>query len=67
MFEKMMSGKKYPLIISNTDRSNGGGTHRWSILKISRKSELLYFDSFGISGMRHFIVRNNKKIVGSKG
>ena len=24
MFEKMMSGKKYPLIISNTDRSNEG-------------------------------------------
>ena len=61
MFEKMMPGKKYPSIIANTDRSDEGGTHWWSILKISPKSKLLLFDSFGISGMRHFIVANDKK------
>ena len=43
MFEKMMSGKKYPFIISNTERSNESGTHWWSILNISPKSELLFF------------------------
>ena len=65
MFEKMMPGKKYPSIFANTDRSDEGGTHWWSILKISPKSKLLLFDSFGISGMRHFIVANDKKkIVG---
>ena len=64
MFEKMMSGKKYPFKISNTGRTNEGGIHSWSILNILPKSELLLFDSFGIRGMRDFIVSEDKKIVG---
>ena len=59
-----MSGKKYQFIISNTDRSDEGSSHCWSILNISPKSELLLFDSFGISGMKHFIVSDGKKVVG---
>ena len=27
MFEKMIPGKKYPFLVSNTDRSNQGGMH----------------------------------------
>ena len=42
MFERMMPGKKYPFIISNTDRSDKNGTHWWSILNISSKSELFF-------------------------
>ena len=42
MFERMMPGKKYPFIISNTDRSDKNGTHWWSILNISPKSELFF-------------------------
>ena len=64
MFQKKMPGKKYPLIISNTDRRDEGGTHWWSILNISPKTELLLFDSFRVSGMRHFIISGDKKIVG---
>ena len=63
MLEKMMPGKKYPLFVSNTDRSNQAGTHWWSIMNISLKSEL-FFDSYGIEGMKHFIVSDDKKIVG---
>ena len=58
-----MPGKKYPFIISNTDRSDQGNTDWWSILNISLKKGLLFFDSFGIRDMRHFIVSNDKKIV----
>ena len=43
MFEKMMPGKKYPFLISNTDRSNQGRTHWWSITNILPKSELFLF------------------------
>ena len=43
MFEKMMPGKKYPFIISSNGRSDKGGTHWWSILNISPKSELGFF------------------------
>ena len=42
MFERMMPGKKYPFIISNADRSDKNGTHWWSILNISPKSELFF-------------------------
>ena len=63
MFEKLMSGKKYLFIISNTDRSDEGGTHWWGILNISSKSELLLFDSFGISGMKRFVVLDDRQIV----
>ena len=42
MFERMMPGKKYPFIISNTDRSDKNGTHWWSILNISPKSDYFF-------------------------
>ena len=63
MFERMMPGKKYPFIISNTDRSDKNGTHWWSILNTSPKSELFLFILFGIDGMKHFIVQDNKKLL----
>lgn len=42
MFEKMMHGKKYLLIISNSDRSDAGGTQWWSILNISPKKSTIW-------------------------
>ena len=63
MFEKSMSGKKYPFIISNANRSDENGTHWLSTLNISPKSEILLFDSFGIIGMKRFIAQDDKKIV----
>ena len=59
-----MPGKKYPFIISNTDRSDKNGTHWWSILNISPKSELFFYYSFGIDEMKHCIVQEDKKTVG---
>ena len=64
MFEKIMPGKKYSFIILNTDRSDEGSIHWWSILNISPKSKLLHFDSFRISGMKPFFVSDDKKIIG---
>ena len=34
-FEKMIPFLKYPFLIANTDRSDKGGPHWWSILNIS--------------------------------
>ena len=62
MFERMMSGKKYTFIISNTDRGDKNGTHWWGVLNISSKSEpFFYYYSFGIDGMKDFIVQDDKK------
>ena len=56
-FKKMMKGKKYPFLIGNTDRSDKQGTHWWSILDIHGKKDFLHFDSFGIKGLKKFIVK----------
>ena len=52
LFEKMMPEKKYRFIISNTDREDQPGTHWWSTLNIYSASKLLFFDSFGIAGLK---------------
>ena len=61
----MISAKeaKYPFIIANTDDSSKGGTHWWSILDIELKNDIFFFDSFGLDGLKHFIVQDNQKIV----
>ena len=61
----MMSAKKgkYPFVIANTYASSKQGTHWWSILDIESKTDIFFFDSFGLDGLTHFIVQEDKKIV----
>ena len=49
----VISGKrgKYPFVIANTDSSAKSGPHWWSILNIEPKSEIFFFDSFGLDGL----------------
>ena len=54
---------KYPFIIANTDVNNKKGTHWWSILNIEPKNELFFFDSFGLDGLKHFIIQDDRKII----
>ena len=62
-FKKMMKGKRYPFLITNTDRSDKQGTHWWSILDIDGKKDFLLFDSFGMKDLKNFIVKDDEKIV----
>ena len=57
----MISAKngKYPFIIANTDDSSNRGTHWWSILDIETKTDIFFFDSFGLDGLKHFIVQDD--------
>ena len=57
-----MKGKKYPFLIAKTDRSDKPGTHWWSILDIDSKKDFLLLDSFGMQGLRNFIVQDYAKI-----
>ena len=66
MFEKMIPGKKYPFLISNTDRNDQGRIHWWSIMNILPKSKLRFFSSYGIERMKQFIVSDDKKIVAKR-
>ena len=60
----MISDKrKYPFIIANTDSSDKPGVHWWSILDIEPKTDIFFFDSFGLDGLKHFIVQDDKPIV----
>ena len=52
-----------PLSIANTDSSNKGDVHWWSILDIEPRNDIFFFDSFGLDGLKHFIIQDDKKIV----
>ena len=54
---------KFPFIIANTDSSKKSGTHWWSILDIEPRTDIFFFDSYGIEGLKHFIIQDDKKIV----
>ena len=54
---------KYPFIIANTDDSSEKGTHWWSILNIEPRNELFSFDSFGLEGLKQFIIQDDIKII----
>ena len=61
----MTSSKKgkYTFVIANNGSSEKGGTHWWSILDIEPKTDIFFFDSFGIDGLKYFIVQDDKKII----
>ena len=61
----MISEKKgkYPFVIVNTDSSEKGDTHWWSILDIEPKTDIFFFDSFGLDGLRHFIIQDDRNII----
>ena len=47
---------KYPFVIANTDSSEKGRAHWWSVLDIEPKTDIFFFDSFGLDGLKHFII-----------
>ena len=54
---------KYPFIIANTDDSEKEGTHWWSILDTEPKTDIFFFDSYGLDGLKHFIIQDDKEII----
>ena len=56
---------KYPFMIMNTDRGNKEGTHWWSFLEIAEKEKIFLFDSYGFTGLKEFIIDNDRKTLDS--
>ena len=54
---------KYPFIIVNTDGSEKQGTHWWSILDIEPRTDIFFFDLYGLDGLKHFIIQEDKEII----
>ena len=55
--------RKFPFIIANTGASDKSGVHWWSILDIEPRTDIFFFDSYGIEGLKHFIIQDDRKIV----
>ena len=56
-------GGKFPFIIANTDDSSKPGVHWWSILDIETRTDIFFFDSYELDGLKHFIIQDDKNIV----
>ena len=37
--------------------------HRWSVLDLPPRKEIFLFDSFGLLGLKNFIIQDDKKIL----
>ena len=54
---------KFSFIIANTDASDKLGVHWWSIIDIEPRNDIFFFDSYGIEGLKHFIIQDDREIV----
>lgn len=54
---------KCPSLVSNMDRYDKQGTHWWSILDLHPKKEVFSFNTFGLKGLKHFIMQGDIKII----
>lgn len=68
-FQQIMKirSTSYPFLISNTDSFDKDGTHWWGILDIHLKAEIFFFDSFGLDGLKNFVIQDDQKIVQKRG
>ena len=54
---------KFPFIIANIDASNKPDVHWWSILDIEPRTDIFFFDFYGIEGLKHFIIQDDRQIL----
>ena len=54
---------KFPFIIAKTDASDKPGVHWWSIRDIEPRTDIVFFDSYGTEGIKHFIIQYDRQIV----
>ena len=47
----------------NVDAADKNGTHWWSIVDIELRTDLSFFDTFGVYGLKSFIIQDDKKVV----
>ena len=55
--------RKYPCVIANTDSSENEETQWWSILIVEAKQDIFFFDSFGLDGLKQFIIQDDGNVI----
>ena len=54
---------KYSFVVANTDNSSQSGAHWWSVLDIEPKTDIFFFDSFDVDGLKNFVIQDDKKVI----
>ena len=49
--------------MANTDSSEDGETQWWSILNVEAKQDIFFFDSFGLDGLKQFIIQDDGNVI----
>ena len=64
-YKTMISEKegKHPFIIVNTDSDDKDGTQWWNIMDIEPKTDLLFFDTFGVDGLKSIRIQDDQKVI----
>ena len=47
----------------NTDNSGKKGTRWWSLLNIEPKTDIFFCDTFGVYGLKSFVIQDDKKVI----
>ena len=50
-------------MIENTDSSDKKATRWWSLLDIESKTDIFFFYTFGVDGLKSFIIQDGKKVI----
>ena len=50
-------------MIENTDSSDKTATRWWSLLDIEPKTDIFFFYTFGVDGLKSFIIQDGKKVI----
>ena len=64
-YKSLVSEKKgkYLFLIANTGDSDKEGTQWWSLLNIEPKTDIFFFDTFGVDELKSFIVQDDNKVI----
>ena len=64
-YKSLVSEKKgkYSFLIANTGDSDKEGTQWWSLLNIEPKTDIFFFDTFGVDELKSFIVQDDNKVI----
>ena len=49
--------------VKNADDTLGGIYSWWSILDIELRKDIFFFDSFGLDGLKHFVIQDDRDII----
>ena len=50
-------------MVANADNYSKSETHWWSVLDIEPKTDIFFFKSFVVDGLKNFVIQDDKKVI----